>query len=250
MDPNPLIAGNGLRQLEENGCSVQTGVLEKECLDLNKTFFTYHTKKRPWILLKWAKSKDGFIDRERTSNDERGVNWITGKNARQLVHKWRSEVQSILVGTATALLDDPELTVREWHGKNPLRLVIDRKGILPDQLKLFNKKADTIVFTSSDAYTSIGNGDHPNVQYVLLAEDRDYLPAILKYLYETEIQSILVEGGATLLNSFIQAGLWDEARVFTGDVSFGAGIASPVIQAEPSEVITSGSDILEIFCHS
>ncbi len=115
MDPNPLVAGNGFRQLEENECTVRSGVMEKECLDLNKRFFTFHLKKRPWILLKWAKTSDGFMDRERSGSEDQGINWITGKQSRQLVHKWRSEVQSILVGTHTALLDNPELTVRDWQ---------------------------------------------------------------------------------------------------------------------------------------
>ena len=247
MDPNPIIAGNGLRQLEEFGCKVQTGILEKECLDLNKRFFTYHTKKRPWILLKWAQTKDGFIDRERTGNVERGVNWITGKHARQLVHKWRSEVQTILVGTRTALLDDPELTVRDWTGKNPLRLVIDRKGVLPEPLKVFNGATDTLVFTSSDAYTSAGVKNRKNLEYVLLPDEKDYIPAILRHLYELEIQSIMVEGGFSLLTSFIESGLWDEARVFTGDVSFGSGVPCPEIPGEPAEILSEGPDRLEIF---
>ncbi len=253
MDPNPLIAGNGVRQLEENSCTVQSGILEKECLNLNKRFFTYHKKKRPWILLKWARTKDGFIDRERGGIEdrggleERGVNWITGKHARQLVHKWRSEVQSILVGTHTALVDDPELTVRDWQGKNPLRLVIDRKGILPEPLKLFNGKTDTLVFTSSDAYNSAGVKNRKNLEYVLLPDEKDYLPLILKHLYKLEIQSIMIEGGAALLNSCIESGLWDEARVFTGDVSFGSGVPSPEIPGEPSETLSEGPDRLEIF---
>jgi diaminohydroxyphosphoribosylaminopyrimidine deaminase/5-amino-6-(5-phosphoribosylamino)uracil reductase len=241
LDTNPIVAGNGLRQLEENGCNVESGILEKECLELNKAFYTYHGKKRPWILLKWAQANDGFIDRERTGDEDPRVNWISGPEARQLVHKWRAEVQSILVGTRTALLDDPELTVRDWQGKNPLRLVIDRKGILPEHLKLFNDKADTLVFTSETGKS------HDYAEYITLPAENDYLPAILKRLYEMEVQSLMVEGGAFLLRSFINSGLWDEARVITGEVDFVSGIPAPVINADPVEILSMGTDRLEIF---
>ena len=239
-DSNP-VSGGGIKQLEENGIDVRTGILEEECLSLNKRFFTYHQEKRPWILLKWAQTEDGFIDVIRKDDTPAGVNWITGSEARQWVHKWRSEEQAILVGTRTALLDNPELTVRDWHGRNPLRLVIDREGILPGHLNLFNDSADTCVFTSKPV------SDHDRVKYVKVNREEDYLEAILKYLFSAEVVSLLVEGGAALLNSFIKKGIWDEARVFTGKKKFGTGISAPEIQYTPREELSVGGDQLQIF---
>jgi diaminohydroxyphosphoribosylaminopyrimidine deaminase/5-amino-6-(5-phosphoribosylamino)uracil reductase len=240
-DPNPVVAGKGLRMLKEGGTEVRTGVMEKECLELNKRFFTWHREKRPWVLLKWARTRDGFIDRLRPTENPDGVSWITNPPARQWVHKWRSEEQAILVGTRTALLDDPQLTVRHWQGRNPLRLVIDRKGTLPGHLKLFDGIAETLVFTSEPGKV------YENAGCIQIPGSTDYLPAILGYLYEHEIQSLLVEGGAALLNSFIRSGLWDEARVFTGNAYFGQGIPSPVLPSVPVHRITTGDDLLEIY---
>jgi diaminohydroxyphosphoribosylaminopyrimidine deaminase/5-amino-6-(5-phosphoribosylamino)uracil reductase len=240
-DPNPLVAGGGLRMLKEGGVEVRAGVMEGEGMELNKRFFTWHRKKRPWILLKWAKTGDGFLDRPRGKDDRSGVNWITGPDARQCVHKWRSEEQSVLVGTNTALLDDPALTVRQWKGRDPLRLVIDRVGKLPGHLKLFDGTAPTVVFTSKP-----GPG-RDNAECVEVAPGNDYIPAILEYLYARNIQSLMVEGGAGLLNAFIRSGLWDEARVFTGTAYFKEGVPAPVLPSVPSHRITLGEDLLEIF---
>ncbi len=241
LDPNPRVGGSGLKTLKEGGLQVRSGVLEPECLDLNKRFFTYHEEKRPWILLKWARSQDGFIDRLRPEDDPGGVNWISGKEARQWVHKWRSEEQAILVGTRTAMLDDPELTVREWSGRNPLRLVIDRAGKLPAGLKLFSGDADTLVFTSKPRLS------HGRVRYRKVPEADDYIPFIIKQLYEMEIQSLMVEGGAALLNAFIRYGTWDEARVFTGNCEIGRGIPSPEIPGKPMAQLQVGGDLLEVY---
>lgn len=240
-DPNPLVKGKGIACLEDGVVQVKQGVLESECRGLNKRYFTFHQEKRPWILLKWAKSRDGFMDRNREGKDPGGVNWITGKEARQWVHRWRSEEQAILVGTRTARIDDPELTVRDWEGNNPLRLIIDRKGTLPGGLKLFNDDADTLVFTSKPASPRKG------VKYVEVPLEEDYLSFILSHLHDIGIQSLLVEGGATLLNSFLEQGIWDEARVFTGVPEFSSGIASPRIQVSPEEKIYLGGDLLEIY---
>jgi diaminohydroxyphosphoribosylaminopyrimidine deaminase/5-amino-6-(5-phosphoribosylamino)uracil reductase len=243
-DPNPVVGGKGLKHLEENGTEVQRGVLEAECLDLNKRVFTYHEKKRPWILLKWAQTEDGFIDIRRGDADTEGVNWITGKEARQWVHKWRSEEQAILVGTRTAMIDNPELTVRDWEGENPLRVVIDRKGILPGHLKIFNDEADTLVFTS------VPRSDFERVKFFEVPMEQNYPEAILGQLYESEISSIMVEGGAQLLKSFIDSGIWDEARVFTGKKKFGTGLPAPSIPADPVRKLNAGNDLLEIFKQS
>jgi diaminohydroxyphosphoribosylaminopyrimidine deaminase/5-amino-6-(5-phosphoribosylamino)uracil reductase len=216
-------------------------VLSAECESLNRRFFTFHREKRPWILLKWSQTSDGFIDRERNLENSEGINWISGESARQWVHKWRSEEQAILVGTRTALHDDPELTVRHWEGRNPLRLVIDREGRLPRRLKLFNNQADTRVFTS------ISGKDSKRPGYVRVPSGEDYIPFILDYLHGQEIQSLMVEGGAALLDSFIRTGMWDEARVFTGRVSFGGGLPAPEIRGDPVERTVVDGDVLEIY---
>ncbi len=240
-DPNPLVSGKGIQCLEEGGVEVRSGVLEKECLELNRRFFTYHRQKRPWILLKWAQSADGFLDRHRQAGDSPEVNWITGMEARRHVHKWRSEEQAVLVGTRTVLMDDPQLTVRYWKGRNPLRVVIDREGRLPGEQKIFSGDADTLVFTEHP-----GTG-HDRVRYVGVPGGGDYLPFMMKHLYELEIQSLMVEGGASLLSAFIRSGLWDEARIFTGVIRFGDGVPSPEIPGKPRKLVHLGDDLLEIF---
>lgn len=239
-DPNP-VSGGGMKQLREKGVEVVHGILEKECLELNRRFITFQKEKRPWILLKWAKTEDGFIDVERKPGDTPGVNWITGPEARQWVHRWRSEEMAILVGTRTALVDDPELTVRHWQGRDPVRMVIDREGKLPGDLKLFNDRAETWVFTN-----------HPKpgrnrIQFIGVGPEEDYIDRILRHLYESDVSSMMVEGGTATLNSFIDKGLWDEARVFTGRKEFGRGIPSPEISNTPRSSRMAGPDLLEIF---
>jgi diaminohydroxyphosphoribosylaminopyrimidine deaminase/5-amino-6-(5-phosphoribosylamino)uracil reductase len=254
-DPNPLVAGNGLRHLEKKGVEVAEGILEKECHDLNIRFITFHQKKRPWVVLKWAQSEDGFIDRVRKAGEPAGVNWITGTSSRQLVHKWRSEEQAVMVGTGTALADDPELTVRDWNGKNPLRIVIDRGGKLPGALKLFNDDADTLVLTSDPppskyAERSSRGGDGGRVRVVPVPGGEDYISFILKQLHEMDIISLMVEGGTALLNSFIRSGTWDEARVFTGKMEFGNGLPAPVLEGEPVVEARSGEDLIRVYRNS
>ena len=244
-DPNPLVDGEGIKMLRERGLKVRTGVLREDCLETNKRFFTFHRKKRPWILLKWARTRDGFIDKQRRDKDPERINWITGSEARQWVHKWRSEEQAVLVGTRTALLDDPALTVRLWKGRNPLRLVIDRESILPGQLKLFDGTTETLVFTSRPE--KIHKKIRKNAECIALPGGTDYIPAILEHLHSRDIQSLIVEGGTTLLDSFIRSGLWDEARVFTGNRYFRKGVPSPVLDLEPVRQISIGSDLLEYY---
>jgi diaminohydroxyphosphoribosylaminopyrimidine deaminase/5-amino-6-(5-phosphoribosylamino)uracil reductase len=244
-DPNLEVSGGGMRMLREAGVKVTSGILEEECLELNKRFFTYINRKRPWILLKWARSRDGFIDRDGNKNDPEGIGWITGMEARQLVHKWRSEEGSILVGTNTALKDNPELTVRYWKGPDPLRLVIDREGKLPADLHLFDGTTLTHVFTSNPGK------DTDRVKYIHLPGGNDhgddYIPHILDHLYRMEVISLMVEGGASLLNSFLESGVWDEARVFTGNCTFRSGVPSPMIGTEPSQRQYIGDDLLEVY---
>jgi diaminohydroxyphosphoribosylaminopyrimidine deaminase/5-amino-6-(5-phosphoribosylamino)uracil reductase len=229
-DPNPLIAGNGINKLTNAGIKVTTGMLEKQCLELNKRFITFYTGKRPYIILKWAQTSDGFIDVLRENPQISQPIWISNEISRMLVHKWRSEEQAILVGTQTAVMDNPRLNVREWPGKSPIRLVIDRNLRLPKSLNLFDNKSKTIVFNELTTFTE------NQIHYVQINFGGSFPETMLGYLYETGIQSVLVEGGRMLINSFIKANLWDEARVFKGHMQFGAGVSAPVIStAEPEE---------------
>jgi diaminohydroxyphosphoribosylaminopyrimidine deaminase/5-amino-6-(5-phosphoribosylamino)uracil reductase len=240
-DPNKTVSGWGISRLRDHGVEVSVGIREKECLELNRRFFTYHGMNRPYIILKWAEAKDGYIDRERTPGNSGHINWITGILERQLVHKWRSEEQALLVGTRTALTDDPELTVRDWSGRQPLRLVIDRKGKLPGSLKLMDGKTSTVIFTEK-ALKPI-----ENIRQVKIPGDQDMLDGILDFLYKNEIQSLIVEGGRATLEGFINRNLWDEARVFTGDQQFGSGIRAPRLEADASEKHQIAGSLLSIY---
>lgn len=230
VDPYVKVSGRGIKKLMEAGCNVTVGILEKECADLNKRFFTFHTKKRPYIILKWAESKDRFISpliRGKSEPEGKPV-WITNKISRQLVHKWRSEEQSIMVGTQTALHDNPGLTTRDWYGKSPLRLVLDRKSGIPQNLSLFNGEAPTLVFTEVKSNELANQG----VSYKVTPFDKYLLPAVLEVLYKDNIQSLIVEGGSYTINSFLKEGLWDEARVFTGNQTFKEGTPAPLIKGK------------------
>ena len=241
QDPNRLVSGRGISRLQDHGVKVSLGTREEECLDLNRRFFTYHKNKRPYVILKWAKTKDGFIDRERAAGTSGHINWITGTAERQLVHKWRSEEQAILVGTHTAMTDDPELTVRDWSGRQPLRLVMDRKGKLPGNLKLLDGRYPTVIFSEK------GLKPMENLQPVKVPGKKDILDDILDYLYDNEIQSLIVEGGRATLEGFIKRNLWDEARVFTGHQLFGQGIRGPNFEEVASEEHQMAGSILNIY---
>jgi len=240
-DPNKAVSGKGISRLRDNGVEVSVGIREKECLELNRRFFTYHVNKRPYIILKWAQTKDGFIDRERGQGTDEKINWITGTLERQLVHKWRSEEQAILVGTRTALTDDPELTVRDWSGRQPLRLVIDRQGKLPGSLKLLDGKTPTAIFSHKTLKPA------ENIRQVKIPDHKDMVDGILDFLYESEIHSLIVEGGRETLEGFIRRNLWDEARVFTGDQLFRSGIRAPRLEADASAEHQVAGSMLSIF---
>lgn len=229
IDPFSEVAGRGIRKLREAGIDVTVGVLEQECLALNHRFITCHTEKRPYVILKWAQSADGFIDRLRTSPDEAPVTFSTRHTA-MLVHRQRADVQAIMVGRRTALLDNPSLTVRHWPGKSPLRIVIDRELSLPKTLRLFDGSQPTLVITGCADAPSL-----PNVEYVALDFSKDILPQLLAELYGRRIQSLLVEGGTTLLQSFIDANLWDEAHVETAPLTLAEGVKAPTLPASLSK---------------
>ena len=218
QDPFSKVAGRGIQKLKDAGREVIVGVLEDECRHLIKRFITFHTLHRPYITLKWAESADGFIDLCRT---EGNPVILSTPLTSMLVHKKRAEHSAILVGTRTAKLDNPSLNVRNWYGRSPIRLVIDRKQSLSPTLHLFDGSVLTLVFTEHfhDAL--------PNVEYLPIDFQQDILPQIMQILYERGIQSLLVEGGSTLLQSFIDAGLWDEAYVEESPRSLISGVKAP-----------------------
>jgi len=197
LDPNPKVAGRGADILRNAGIEVETGVLEEECRELNKRFFIYQEQKRPYILLKWAQTKDGFIDRIRSDVSETPL-IISNEITKQLTHKMRAENQSILVGANTVLLDNPSLTVRNWSGKSPVRIGIDRLGRIPDSFNLLDGSVPTLIFTENE------RANKPNLEFIQLNFEKNRLKTILKKIYERNIYSVLVEGGATILKSFLE----------------------------------------------
>lgn len=222
VDPFSLVSGRGIQKLKDAGIDVKVGVLEAECRQLIKRFVTFNTQQRPYITLKWAESADGFID----INREEGQPVVLSTPITSMyVHKQRAEHHAILVGRKTALLDNPSLTTRNWYGKNPVRLVIDKELTLPTSLKLFDGSAPTWVFTAQDkASTS-------QVTYFKLDFSRSILPQILQKLYENKLQALLVEGGSRLLQSFIDEGLWDEIYTEHSAKVLENGVKGPVIPA-------------------
>ena len=213
------VDGKGIQKLKEAGIDVTIGILEKEALELNKRFFTFHTKKRPYIILKWAQSIDAKIAKK-----DFGAVKISTDLTNRLVHKWRSEEAAIMVGTNTALQDDPSLTTRLWKGNNAVRLVIDRQLKLPLSLQLFNGLVKTIVFNE------VKNDTINGVQYYKISSVENMIPEILNALFLLNIQSIFVEGGAKLLQSFIDNNYWDEARVITNEqITIGNGVQAPFL---------------------
>ncbi len=218
-DPYPKVAGNGIRKLREAGIGVDVGLLAYECEKQNRRFLTYHKHHRPYVILKWAQTRDGFMARE--NHDSK---WISNAYSRQLVHLWRSQEDSILVGKNTILYDDPTLTVRKTGGRNPTRVVMDRNRSLDMERKIFNAEAPTIIFNElTDEVT-----DHN--QWIAL--DKLTPQNVLEALCKLSLQSIIVEGGSHIMNSFIRNGCWNEARIFTSDSSFTKGIKAPDIKGE------------------
>jgi diaminohydroxyphosphoribosylaminopyrimidine deaminase / 5-amino-6-(5-phosphoribosylamino)uracil reductase len=221
LDINPLVAGKGIEKLQAAGIEVITGVLEQECIALNKRFFTFHQKKRPYIILKWAQTADGFISKLPVPINK-AENWISSEASKTLVHQWRANEASILVGKNTVLADNPELTVRFVSGNNPLRLVIDKNIELPITSAVFSKKAFTIVYNSKKE-TSEGN-----VWYKQLDFEANVVSQILDDLWSRNITSLIIEGGTIVLNQFIEQNKWDEAQVFINPhLSFENGVAAP-----------------------
>ncbi|EPR69013.1 bifunctional diaminohydroxyphosphoribosylaminopyrimidine deaminase/5-amino-6-(5-phosphoribosylamino)uracil reductase RibD [Cyclobacterium qasimii] len=235
VDSNPLVEKKGIQKLEQAGIAVTTGVIEQEVRKQNVRFFTQMEKKRPYIILKWAQTKDGFV--ARTNFDSK---WISNSLSRQQVHRWRTEEDSILVGTNTARYDNPRLNARDWYGKDPLRLVVDRELKLEESLHLFDGQQDTIIYNNKLNKT-VGKTEWAKMDVRIDAKE------IVADLYARNIQSLIVEGGAAVLGDFIANDLWDEARVFTGNAEFGLGIPAPVMTTIPTAQYTFKEDLLAIY---
>lgn len=234
-DPNPQVAGRGIKKLFEAGHTVTIGILEQECEALNKRFFTFQNKKRPYIFLKWAETTNGFIaPLER--NNKKPV-WITNEYSRQWVHKIRAQEQAILIGTNTAIEDNPTLTTRDWKGSNPIRFVLDKSLRIPSDAHVFNNQATTIVFTEKEANST------NFIEYCTLVFSENLIPQILDEAYKKGIQSIIIEGGSQTLQSFIDLNLWDEAYVFKGTANFENGIKAPMIKM--TEKINTKSQVIK-----
>jgi diaminohydroxyphosphoribosylaminopyrimidine deaminase/5-amino-6-(5-phosphoribosylamino)uracil reductase len=224
-DSNPIVGGKGIESLKRAGIEVHENVLSEACRTLNKRFFTFHEKRRPYVILKWAQTSDGYLDKNREIG-EKGINWISSPESKVLVHKWRSEEQSILVGRNTIMNDNPSLTVREISGKNPTRIVIDSQLQLSKDVNIFSKDAPTLVFNR------LKNDQTDGVEWIKISETST--KHILDELFKRNIQSVLVEGGSRTLQYFIIDNVWDEARVIVGDVKFGDGVKAPVMNKVPS----------------
>jgi diaminohydroxyphosphoribosylaminopyrimidine deaminase/5-amino-6-(5-phosphoribosylamino)uracil reductase len=238
QDPNPIVGGKGIEKLKNRGIEVKEGILQEQCLELNKRFFTYHEKQRPYVILKWAQTLDGFLDRIRDDETQK-INWISEPETKTIVHKWRSEEQSILVGRNTITNDNPSLTVRDYGGVNPVRLVIDSQLQIGGELNIYSKDAPTIVFNR------IKNEIKNNVEWVKIKETST--KNILEELYKRGIQSVFVEGGSRTLQYFIIDNVWDEARVVVGQKYFKDGYKAPIINKVPIKSIPFGKDVIHYY---
>lgn len=246
VDTNALVAGKGIERIKNAGRNVIVGVLEQECKAHHKRFFTYQNKKRPYIILKWAETKDGFIA-PRTKNKQQPV-WISNPYSQQLVHKWRAEEHAILVGTSTVLTDNPSLTVRSWSGNNPIRVVLDRNLRIPENVTVFDGKVKTIILCESQPKVK----KQDNLIYEKINFSSDIAFQICEVLHKHNIQSIIIEGGSRTLQTFIDENLWDEALIFTGNTIFGVGVKRPKFHVVPFKEMTIKDDFLRMYknCNS
>ena len=244
IDPAAHVSGKGVEILRSAGCNVQIGILEEESRDLNKRFFTFHVKKRPYIILKWAESIDGFIDVNIDDKKEIHPTWITNQFSKSLVHKWRAEEDAIFVGTNTVLFDNPILTTRNWSGKNPLRIVLDRSLKLSHSHRIFNGDANTLIIADNKfREQTISNlGGNISIEYIDFSDD--FMAQLLLVFLKYGILSLIVEGGRKVLQNFIDQNYWDEARVFIGPKTLDNGISAPTIDKRDSFIENLGKSKL------
>lgn len=239
LDPHPKVSGTGVKRLRKAGIEVRHGICQEETDALNKRFFTFHKKRRPYIILKWAATKDGFIAPSAQKQGE--PFWITSPESKQLVHLWRSQENAIMVGTNTAIKDNPKLGTREVFGNNPIRLAIDKSNRIPTEHFLLDQSIPSIIFNEVKDY------EEENLSYKKSNWTKDIPEQILDHCYEQNIQSIFIEGGTYLLQSFIDKDLWDEARVFVGNKKLGKGIAQAKLRTSYTKQVKSGKDLLQYY---
>lgn len=242
IDSYSEVAGKGVAKMSSTGIKVRVGILEEESLALNKRFFTFHNKKRPYIILKWAQTTNGFIDIDR-ANNEKGVFWITQPETKALVHKWRHEEAAILVGKNTVKNDNPSLTCRNYDGISPIRVIIDQKMRLDyGAFKVGDRTVQTYILTEKEVISKLG------LQFI---NPKDFsIDSILETLAALEIQSLIIEGGATTLNHFIKSDIWDEARIITGVNTITKGVLAPQITGVINESFHLGKDHIKILVHA
>ncbi len=241
VDPFAKVAGKGIEKMMKAGIDVRVGILHDECMELNRRFFSFQKEKRPYIIMKWAQTADGYVDTDREANLFGKPTWITNEMARIAVHKQRATETAILIGTETALKDNPSLTLRDWYGEQALRIAPDRNLRLPANLNLFNNKAPTL------AVLSRNYPDERQCSIITVDNQSDIIDAILSHLYHENIQSMIVEGGPKMLQSFIDRGLWDEAHVYIGQICFKSGIKAPVFNYSPEKFDRFYNSELRIF---
>jgi len=243
IDTNPKVAGRGIERLREAGIDVTTGVLEEQCRHINRRFFTMQERQRPYVILKWARSADGFIDFERKTGDTAEPHWITGNTERILVHRWRASEDAILAGGGTVRADNPSLDVRLWRGKNPLRVIVSRSGNMDPRSKVFDGAVETVLFTCNEKVSL------PGIRIIKLSDNQYFIEEVINLLHGMGIQSLFVEGGAFIMSHFVEAGLWDEARRFTGMMKFGGGVPDPFPDFTPQKSEKFEKSILEFMYH-
>ena len=244
VDSNSLVAGKGIERLKNAGINVKVGVLENECKAHHKRFFTVQEKKRPFIILKWAETKDGFIA-PNFKNEQKPV-WISNPYSQQLVHKLRSKEHAILLGTNTVSADNPQLNVRSWFGENPVRIVLDRNLRLPKDLNVFDQSVKTIVITEKnkdDCHCKHSEA----ISLETINFSNNIASQICNVLYKHQIQSVIIEGGSQTLQAFIDANLWDEANVFVGNSVFKEGLKAPIFNKIITKKINIKTDVLNIY---
>ncbi|WP_299158041.1 bifunctional diaminohydroxyphosphoribosylaminopyrimidine deaminase/5-amino-6-(5-phosphoribosylamino)uracil reductase RibD [uncultured Tenacibaculum sp.] len=244
IDTNSLVAGKGIERLDKAGCNVTVGVLENACKEQHKRFFTVQNKKRPYIILKWAETNDGFV--APLTKDEQKPVWISNQYSQQLVHKWRSEEHAILIGTNTVIADNPSLTVRSWTGNNPIRIVLDKSLRVPQDVNVFDGNVKTIVITEENK-KNYHSKQSETISYERIDFKKNIAQQVCEVLQKHNIQSVIVEGGTKTLQTFIDAELWDEARVFVGNSVFGSGVKAPEIKGKLINKESIDSDVLKIY---
>jgi len=239
-DPFTGVNGKGIEKLKTAGIVVESGVLDAECRYFNRRFFTRIEQQRPYVILKWAQTANGYF-----AALDGHQKWISGELAKRLAHQWRTEEDAILIGKQTAITDNPMLTSRNWPGRNPVRIVVDKHLQVPKTSHIFNKEAKTIIF--NEVKTDVE--DH--VHYIQMEDMHYYLPQKIAFqLYLMDIQSVIIEGGAKILNQFLTAGLWDEARIFTSKNSWAEGLAAPIINGSLQQRVQLEDDHISIYINS